>query len=69
MKTKHNKNGTVSITCMSKDIYNFINMVLCGLQGSEIYGHVSERWYIAGEIDINFSKAEKEALDNIKWQI
>lgn len=69
MKTRFNKNGTVSIQQMPKETYWAIrNILLSAKMTFELNEEENEYWSNDGFI-CSLSKNQKRALDDIDWDI
>lgn len=67
MNIKHNKDGSVSIINMKRELYEAISAIVCCSEPNFI---LSGNEYIArGELKCGITLNEKEALDKEYWVI
>ena len=69
MKTKINKNGTVSITGMTKETYQAINWILSQVENTIQFDDDMDCYSTMDDGLITMNQQEKKALDNVKWHI
>ena len=69
MKIKYNKDGTVSISRMPKNMYNAIQSVLSSAERTFEWDEQEEEWSSNSDFLCSLSVEEKEALDKIRWSV
>lgn len=69
MKTRKNKNGTVSTTGMSRDVYEAINWILLQVHGTVEYDEDMDCFSTRSNSLITFNSEDFEELNKIKWQL
>lgn len=67
MNVKYNKDGTVSISRMSKNVYYAIQSVLSSAERTFEWDEQEEEWSSNSDFLCSLSAEEKEALDKINW--
>lgn len=69
MKIKYNKDGTVSINRMPKNMYYAIRSILSSSERTFEWDEQEEEWSSNSDFLCSLSAEEKEALDKIKWLV
>lgn len=67
MNVKYNKDGTVSISRMSKNVYYAIQSVLSSAERTFEWDEQEEEWSSNSDFLCSLSAEEKESLDKINW--
>ena len=69
MNVKYNKDGTVSISRMPKNVYYAIRSVLSSAERTFEWDDEEEEWSSNSDFLCSLSVEEKEALDKIRWSM
>ena len=69
MNVKYNKDGTVSISRMSKNVYYAIKSVLSSAERTFEWDEQEEEWSSNSDFLCSLSAEEKESLDKINWLV
>lgn len=69
MNVKYNKDGTVSISRMPKNVYYAIKSVLSSAERTFEWDEQEEEWSSNSDFLCSLSAEEKESLDKINWLV
>lgn len=69
MKTRMNRNGTVSISQMPKELYYAVLSILGSAQRSFEWNEEESEWWSNTDFICSLSPEEKESLDKINWTL
>lgn len=69
MRTKYNKNGTVSITGMSKELYCAIQDIVMSAENCFEYQECKDEYYSNDGFICTLTKERIDELNKIKWVI
>ena len=69
MKSKYNKNGTVSILQMPKQLYYAIQSIMASSRNAFEWNGEEGEWWSNTDFLCSLSPEEKEALDKAGWHL
>ena len=69
MNVKYNKDGTVSISRMPKNVYYAIRSVLSSAERTFEWDEQEQEWSSNSDFLCSLSVKEKEALDKMRWSV
>lgn len=69
MKTRYNKNGTVSIQQMPKNMYYAILNIIGSAQRTFEWNEEENEWWSNSDFLCSLSPEEKEAMDKGGWSL
>ena len=69
MRTKFNKNGTVSISQMPKPLYWAVLSIIASSERTFEWNENEQEWWSNSDFLCSLSNEEKEALDKNRWTL